>query len=296
MGKSRKDNFIIAFYNVENLFDTKDNPYTHDDDFTAEGKRQWNQKRYQKKIRKLGSTIGQLGCEYSKYLPAIVGLVEVENKKVLLDLIAEKNLHNYYHFVHYDSSDERGIDNALIYQPDFFEVEYSKTYPLILFDKDGSRDYTRDVLLVCGRLMGETIYVLVNHWPSRQEGLELTEPNRVKAAELVVEIMNEIESNDPNTRFVIMGDFNDNPNNRSIQTLLNSELFNPMQKLYDKGLGTLTHKKEWYLFDQIILSKGFKNEPKQLKFKKARIYNEDWLKVFRGKLKGSPFRTFIGPW
>lgn len=144
--------------------------------------------------------------------------------------------------------------------------------------------------------MGETIYVLVNHWPSRQEGLELTEPNRVKAAELVVEIMNEIESNDPNTRFVIMGDFNDNPNNRSIQTLLNSELFNPMQKLYDKGLGTLTHKKEWYLFDQIILSKGFKNEPKQLKFKKARIYNEDWLKVFRGKLKGSPFRTFIGPW
>ncbi|MGC6284678.1 MAG: hypothetical protein ACON4X_03390 [Polaribacter sp.] len=92
MGKSSKDNFTIAFYNVENLFDTKDNPYTHDDDFTAEGKRQWNQKRYQKKIRKLGSTINQLGREYSKYLPAIVGLVEVENKKVLSDLIAEKKL------------------------------------------------------------------------------------------------------------------------------------------------------------------------------------------------------------
>lgn len=150
--------------------------------------------------------------------------------------------------------------------------------------------------MVCRKLKGETIYILVNHWPSRRDGLELTEPNRVKAAELIVEIINEFESNDPNARFVIMGDFNDNPNNRSIQTLLNPGLFNPMQKLYDKGLGTLTHKKEWHLFNQIILSKGFKDEPKQLEFKKARIYNEDWLKVFRGKLKGSPFRTFIGPW
>lgn len=109
-----------------------------------------------------------MGGDYSSFLPAIVGLVEVENKNVLLDLIAEKSLKNYYQFIHYDSSDERGIDTALLYQPDFFEVIYSKTYPLLLFDEDGSRDYTRDVLLVCGKLKGETIYILVNHWPSRR--------------------------------------------------------------------------------------------------------------------------------
>lgn len=198
--------------------------------------------------------------------------------------------------MHYDSSDERGIDTALLYQPDFFEVIYSKTYLLLLFDEDGSRDYTRDVLLVCGKLKGETIYILVNHWPSRREGVELTEPNRVKAAELVIEIMNEIQYADENARFVIMGDFNDNPHDKSIQTLVNSGLFNPMQRLYDRGFGTLTHQKEWHLFDQILVSKGFLQEQKKLQFIEAKIYNNDRLRVFKGKLKGSPFRTFIGPW
>tara|TARA_Y100000034_G_scaffold136654_2_gene214676 strand:+ start:85355 stop:86293 length:939 start_codon:yes stop_codon:yes gene_type:complete len=291
-----KHNITIAFYNVENLFDTIDNPFTHDDDFTTEGKRRWNKKRYFKKLGKLARTISKIGKDESYFLPAIVGLVEVENKRVLDDLIAQKFLKGYYDYVHYDSSDERGIDTALLYQPDFFELISSESHPLMLFDDDGSRDYTRDILEVHGKLFGEKIYFLVNHWPSRRKGQELSEPERLKASELLVEIMNSIKKKDKKAKFVIMGDFNDNPNNKSITNVVSEGLYNPMDALFDKGLGTLTHKKEWHLFDQIILSKEFKKDTKKLSFKKAKIYSKESLKVFRGKLKGSPFRTFIGPW
>ncbi len=291
-----KHNITIAFYNVENLFDTVDNPFTYDDDFTTEGKRRWNKKRYFKKLGKLARTISKIGKDESYFLPAIVGLVEVENKRVLDDLIAQKSLKGYYDYVHYDSSDERGIDTALLYQPDFFKVLSSESHPLILFDDDGSRDYTRDILEVHGKLFGEKIYFLVNHWPSRRKGQELSEPERLKASNLLVDIMNSIKKRDKKAKFVIMGDFNDNPDNRSIENVVGEGLINPMELLFDRGLGTLTHKKEWHLFDQIILSKEFKKDSSKLSFKKAKIHSKESLKVFRGKLKGSPFRTFIGPW
>ncbi|KAB1158928.1 endonuclease [Tenacibaculum aiptasiae] len=297
--KKRKKVHTIAFYNVENLFDTVNDPFIADDDYTPLSKRRWNEKKYYQKIKKISSVISQLGNKESAYPPALVGLVEVENSRVVKDLIKHKNLSVYnYDFVHYDSPDERGIDVALVYHKDFFEVVSSETHTLHLTDDEGEIDYTRDVLAVKGWLNGELVHVLVNHWPSRRDGEEETRPNRIKAAKLVREIMEEIKHDNKDAKFIIMGDFNDDPTSESIKDYLaTDDLYNPMKSLFEKGKGTLTFSGEWHLFDQIIFSRDFfDSEKSSHTFLKAKILNKDWLRTNRGKYKGSPFRTYIGPW
>lgn len=295
----KEEIYTIAFYNVENLFDIKDNPKTHDDAYTSFGKRRWTYKRYKDKLKRLTSVISKLGLERSKIPPAIVGLVEVENSRVVQDLIQHKNLKNYhYGFVHYDSADERGIDVALLYNKQIFELLSSKTYPLYFEEEDGKRDYTRDVLYVSGNLKGEHIHFLVNHWSSRRDGEEQTRPKRIKAAELNRTIISEIKEKYTNAKIIVMGDFNDDPISKSVKEyLVKDDFYNPMEDLFAKGEGTLTYNQKWNLFDQIILSKNFLHKEKdKLHFKHAEVFNKDWLKVYKGKLKGSPFRTYIGPW
>jgi len=296
---TRKNIYTIAFYNVENLFDTVDNPNTVDDEYLPSSRRRWTKKRYHHKVKKLSSVIQQLGSNLSKHKPAIVGLVEVENSKVVHDLISHKNLVNHsYGYVHYDSPDERGIDVALLYNRNLFEVYSSKTYSLELTDDEGKPDYTRDILRVSGSLNGELVHILVNHWPSRRDGEEETKPSRIKAAQLVHKAINEIKSEIENPKIIIMGDFNDDPISESVkQHLVTDEFFNPMESLFDKGIGTLTFNGNWNLFDQIIFSKNFlTKESEKHTFLHAEVFNKDWLQVFKGKLKGSPFRTYIGPW
>ncbi|MFK5958296.1 MAG: endonuclease [Lutibacter sp.] len=294
-----KQAYTIAFYNLENLFDTKDDPNTLDDDFTPKGRKNWNNYRYKNKIRKLGNVIAQLGTARSFHSPAIVGVVEVENQQVLQDLVTSKNLkkHNYG-IVHYDSPDERGIDVALLYKKELFEVLYSETFPLFLEAKNGDRDYTRDVLMVKGKLNGELIYVLVNHWPSRRSGENSTEEKRIKAAQLNSFIIKKINSETENAKIIIMGDFNDDPSNISVKKhLVNDAFYNPMERLINTGNGTLNYKKTWHLFDQIIFSKNFFNIEKQKHtFKYAEVFDKHFLKEWKGKYKGNPFRTYIGKW
>ncbi len=298
--KNKKKPQTIAFYNLENLFDTIDDKNTFDDDFTPEGKKNWNYKRYQKKIKKLSSVISQIGTDKSKLPPVLIGVVEVENKAVLSDLVSHKNLADFhYGYAHYDSPDERGIDVALLYQKKHFELLASKTFPLLLSTDSGGRDYTRDVLYVKGRLKGELMYILVNHWPSRRSGLDTSEEKRLLAAELVGSIVDGIQLEDPEAHIIIMGDFNDDPTNISIkQTLLsNSSLYNPMESLLEKGKGTLSHKRTWHLFDQIIFTKNFFERSKTTySFRYADVFNKKFLKTFRGKYKGTPFRTYVGKW
>ncbi|WP_298878911.1 endonuclease/exonuclease/phosphatase family protein [uncultured Polaribacter sp.] len=298
--KKSKDIFTIGFYNVENLFDTVDNPNTFDDDFTIDGKRNWNHKRYNDKIKKLGSVISQLGNEKSYYAPAIVGLVEVENAKVVEDLANSKYLKkHHYDFVHYDSPDDRGIDVALLYNKQMFELLGSENFPLYLEDEEGERDYTRDVLVVYGNLNGELVHILVNHWPSRREGTEESEYKRIEAAKLARSIVEVIQAKTYNAKIMIMGDFNDDPTSKSIKDyLITEDFYNPMESLLDRDeMGTLTYDGKWNLFDQIIISKNFfEKEDGKHYFKHAEVFNKKWLKIFRGKLKGSPFRTYIGPW
>ena len=290
----------IAFYNVENLFDTINNPSTADDDFTSGGKKKWNYKRYKVKVKKLGSVISQLGMNRSKYPPALVGLVEVENAKVVEDLVNSSNLKKYhYGFVHHDSPDERGIDVALLYNKEIFEYLASEIHPIFLKRKDGNRDYTRDILTVRGNLHGELVYILVNHWPSRREGVEETEHKRIIAAKTARNIIDQIKQDNINAKIIVMGDFNDNPTSSSIKNYLVAKDFhNPMISLLDREkTGTLTYNGKWNLFDQIIFSNNFLEKKKDtLYFKHAEVFNKEWLKVFKGKLKGSPFRTYIGKW
>ena len=298
--KQKKNITTVAFYNVENLFDIVDNPNTADDDFTPKGRLKWTQKRYNTKIRKLSSVISQLGLNRSKQPPAIVGLVEVENAKVVSDLANSSYLRrHHYGFVHHDSPDERGIDVALLYSKVSFELLNSETFPVYLEDEDGIRDYTRDILKVSGNLHGELVHILVNHWSSRREGAEETEPKRVIAAQTVRSIIEEIKSKEMDPKIIIMGDFNDDPHSKSVQDyLVKDDFYNPMKNMLEKGkVGTLTYNGNWNLFDQIIFSKNFLEKKEGvLCFKHAEVFNQRWMRTNRGKYKGSPFRTYIGPW
>lgn len=291
--------YTVAFYNLENLFDTINDPTILDDDFTPKGKKNWTFKRYKNKIRKLGNVIAQLGTEKSFYAPAIVGVAEVENKNVLNDLIQSNSLKNeYYDFVHYDSPDERGIDVALLYKKELFELLHSETFPLYLNGNNGERDYTRDILLVKGNLNGELVHILVNHWPSRRNENNENEQKRIIAAQLVSEIVETIKTEFENAKIIVMGDFNDDPTNISVKKyLVNDTFYNPMERLINTGNGTLNHNYSWHLFDQIIFSKNFIeiNENKH-SLKYAEVYDEQFLKVWKGKYKGNPFRTYIGKW
>lgn len=298
--KQKKNITTVAFYNVENLFDTIDDSKTADDDFTPEGKKKWTYKRYQIKIKKLSSVISQLGLNRSKFPPAIVGLVEVENEKVVSDLANSSHLRkHHYDFVHHNSPDERGIDVALLYNKIAFELIASETYPVFLEDERGERDYTRDILKVSGNLYGELVHVLVNHWSSRREGAAETEHKRITAAKTVRSIIDEIHTKEMNPKIIIMGDFNDDPTSKSVEEyMVKDDFYNPMKKLLDaEKSGTLIYNGSWNLFDQIIFSKNFLDkEEGKFYFKHAEVFNKDWMKIYKGKFKGSPFRTYIGKW
>ncbi len=293
--KNYEDQFTIAFYNLENFFDTTDDPHTLDDDFTPKGRKAWSKSRFRKKTKKLARTIALIGKEYSSVPPILVGVAEVENKIVLDTLLATKALKDKnYAYVHFDSPDERGIDTALIYNKTHFEVLDADTIPLLITEDDGDRDLTRDILYVHGRLNQEEVHVFVNHWPSRRDGADETSPKRIKAAETVLEKMYALERENPNC--IVMGDFNDDPNSDSIQKLMETGWFvNPMQKLLSPVSGSANYKGEWSLFDQILISHSFLNYEKGThSFKKAKIFAPKFLKEWKGKYKGNPFRTFVG--
>ena len=294
----RNDLQTIAFYNLENLFDLEDDPNTHDNDFLPRSEKKWTPKRYKNKLRKLGFAISNIGKQETGKHPAIVGLAEVENAKAIADLIASKHLEDInYGYVHYDSLDERGIDVALLYDTDAFEVTHSESFIVHLTKDDGATDYTRDILLVSGLLDGEEIHVLANHWSSRREGAEETEHKRFAAADKVIEIITNLNIKYSNPKIVVIGDFNDDPTSNSIKRLVNSQsLFNPMEVLHTYSRGTTSYNFQWNLFDQILFSTNFfEATPDTLSFDKANIFDDDFLKLFKGKYKGKPFRTYVGP-
>lgn len=293
----RDDMQTVAFYNIENLFDVYDDKHTHDGDFLPTSIKKWTPKRYDKKLRKIGFAISNIGKKETGKHPAIVGLAEVENAKVIEDLIDSKHLEDCnYGYVHYDSLDERGIDVALLYDKNVFEVLTSEPFTIILTDDDGSPDYTRDILLVTGLLDGEKVHVLVNHWSSRREGEKETEHKRLASSDKVGEIISNLKFENENAKIIVIGDFNDDPHSNSIKHLVeNSNLFNPMETLRSFDRGTTKHNRQWNLFDQILISTNFFRTSDHLyEFSSANIFDEEFLKLFEGKYKGTPFRTYVG--
>jgi len=293
--KSKTNKQCIAFYNIENLFDIYDDNHKHDDDFLPTAEKRWTLKRYKNKLRKIGYAISNIGKKQTNSHPAIIGLAEIENEAVIKDLIGSKHLKEYpYSYVHYDSKDERGIDVAFVYDNKKFKVSNSEVFSFSFTDDDGSSDYTRDILLVSGLFLNEPIHFLVNHWPSRRS--EENEYKRLKAALNLESIVRTLQDNIPNAKIVVMGDFNDDPSDKSIEQLVgNLGLFNPMETLLSIDRGTTVHHGKWNLFDQIMITHNFfDRKAKSLRYVHADIYDADFLKQYDGKYKGTPYRTYVG--
>lgn len=295
---------VIGFYNVENLYDTINDPNKNDEEFLPTGANEWTGKRYIEKLNHMARVVSEIGTEANPDGLAILGMCEVENKLVLEDLVKQEKIKGRnYGIVHYDSPDLRGVDVALIYQPKYFKVTNSKSYRLIA---PGRTDFfTRDQLVVSGLLDGEMIHVIVGHWPSRRGGEKRSEPNRIEAAKLSRHIVDSIYTIDENAKVIVMGDLNDDPTNKSIQKYLNAtgdkalvtgnKLYNPMYDLHMKGIGTLAHRDVWGIFDQTILTpEWIKNDYSSFRFYSAKVYNKPYLVQKDGNFEGYPFRTYSG--
>ncbi|GAA4235186.1 endonuclease [Postechiella marina] len=295
----------IAFYNLENLFDTENDPDKFDEYSPIMEIKTDRMPIYKKKVRNMARVISEIGKEESNNSPAIIGVSEVENKKVIEDLVNDSLLVNKnYGMVHFDSPDARGIDVALLYQKKIFTPISSSKHELKIYDDASSkRVYTRDQLLVSGLLDGELIHVIVNHWPSRRGGEERSRPKRVAAAKLSKRLIDSLQIADPYAKVFLMGDLNDNPTNASIKKALNAKkdkskvaaqgIYNPMENFYKNGIGTNAYRDNWNLFDQIMVTKPLINKDySSYRFYKAAIFNKNYLLHQEGKYKGYPFRSF----
>ncbi len=296
ISSEEKDLFTIAFYNLENLFDTINDPKTLDDDFTANSTNHWNKKRLNNKIQKLSRVISQIGFEEIGYPPVLLGVAEVENRAVL-ELLTESKLlkHKNYGIIHFDSPDERGIDTGLLYRKEFFKVVDQHVHEVFVTNEHGERDYTRDILHVEGELQGEPLHLLVNHWPSRRSGTQETSEKRMTVAKINREIIEKIQRESPEKRILVMGDFNDDPFSASVQHLTSDQLYNPMATLLSNEEGSLNHDHTWHLFDQILITPNFlAMHENRFRFEHAGIFNPSSIKTFKGPFQGLPFRTFGG--
>lgn len=329
----------IAFYNVENLFDTIDGP-NNDEEWLESGKQNWTGAKYKLKLQHLARVLAEIGTGENAQSPAVIGLAEVENRGVLEDLLKQPLLADKgYGIIHFDSPDKRGIDVAMLYKKSVFKPTSSKNIPLIIYDKERAKEkvqaekdeaagkateatedeekgvfinvdysgriYTRDQLLVTGLLDGEQVSFIVNHWPSRSGGEKKSSPNREAAAALNKKIIDSLYSINPNTKLITMGDLNDGPYNKSIKVVLGAKahkdevgttgLFNPMEEMSKKGIGTLAYRDAWDLFDQMIMTEPLiKKDYTSYRFWKAGVYNKTFLVQPSGQYKGYPLRNSNG--
>lgn len=292
----------VMFYNLENLFDSINNNGKYDFEFSPEGKNRWDGKRYKQKIHNMAYAISRLDSKTTPNGPAIIGVSEVENKSVLLDLVADPQIaERNYQVIHHDSPDRRGIDVSLLYNPKMFRPLRVSNHVLKIDSMPWFR--TRDQMCVVGLLGGKRVAVIVNHWPSRRGGTEQSAYLRKAAAELTRQVSDSLLSIDPNIGIIVMGDLNDSPYDKSLVEVLEArknidetkpgQFFNPFWKLLDKGIGSYIYRGKWDLFDQIVVNYNLVNNPDcGLKYINARVCNEEFLKQQEGKYKGYPFRTF----
>ena len=303
--QENKRNFkihTVAFYNLENLFDTINDVNKNDEASPIMEIRFNRGKIYREKVSNMAEVISQIGFEVTKRPPSILGICEVENRMVVEDLISDEKLRKYnYGIVHYESPDDRGIDVGLIYNKDVFKVKNSSSHDVFITGNNSSkRRNTRDQLVVSGYLDGELMHFIVNHWPSR--GAD--ETKRIAAAEVNNFIIDSLRNKYESPKIITMGDFNDDPFDKSIKKILGAkknisdvkinDMYNPFETiLVDEGVGSNAYRDKWQLFDQIILSKPFLDKNyKDYQLYKAGVFNKSFLINKKGKFKGYPFRSF----
>lgn len=299
----------VAFYNLENLFDTENDTLINDEASPIMEIKEGREEIYKKKVNNMAKVISEIGIAESKNSPVMLGVAEVENRGVLEDLINTDYLKaKNYEIIHYDSPDLRGIDVAFLYQPTYFKPIHHENFELRLWDEEGKRIYTRDQLLVSGYLDDELIHVIVNHWPSRRGGEAKSSHKREKAAYLTTQIIEQVRENDPNAKIIIMGDLNDDPTNDSLKKVLKTksrkadvqkgDIYNPTEDMFRRGQNTLVYRDNINLFDQIMFTSQLletKNDYSSYKMYKVNIFNPQYLTTQSGKYKGYPHRSFAGP-
>ncbi|MDR1544327.1 MAG: endonuclease [Prevotellaceae bacterium] len=293
-------------YNVENLFDTKDDSLYNDREYLFGGLRGWTYDRYKQKLSNIAKVIVAVG-QWTP--PAIVGLCEIENKNVLYDLTQRTGLQQLnYKFIHYESPDARGVDVAMLYLPEFFTPISSRA---INVKFPNSASTTRDILYACGTAPSEdTLHIFVNHFPSRLGGELESEERRKTVAQILRKNVDSVFLINKNAAVVIMGDFNDYPDNNSIVKILKANplpenlseispqnLYNLAYKIHVEGkIGTYCHQREWGMLDQIIVSGNLLDNSLNINIlpQTTEVFAPEWL-LENDKMLGShPFRTYIG--
>jgi predicted extracellular nuclease len=290
-----KVKFDLMSYNIENLFDTIDDPNKADEDFTPSGKLQWNTAKYLEHLNHTVDAITNKGTNF----PALVGLIEVENGNVLNDLVNTSFLKGKgYQVVWYEGPDERGIDVAIIYDSKRVSVTGSRAIPVLL--ESVTDPNTRDILKASVRIGNEDFELFVNHWPSRRGGQDESEIHRIKAASVLRKEVDQILSINPKANIICMGDFNDFPSNKSVHDVLqagvsneHSVLFNMMSDFEALKKGTHFYKGEWSPLDQFMVSYGMFDN-KCINANSFEVVSYDFL-YYTGKdgVK-SPARVYVG--
>lgn len=296
----------VMFYNVENLFDTVDDPLKNDDEFLPDGPMSWKPWKYREKLRNITRVITAVGGMYS---PALVGLCEIENDSVLFDLTRRSPLRAQgYDYVVTRSPDERGMDVALLYQRHQFNLLEKNEYEVVFSDKTVRP--TRNMLHTVGRTVsGDTLDLFVCHWPSRSGGRRESEPARLDAAVLLRRKVDSLFILRRSANIVIVGDFNDSPDSKSICRTLGArslndyrsdkELYNLFfHRLKEKDFGTYFYRGRWEVLDQIIVSGNLLRKDNRLYIRsgEARVFKPGFL-LREDNASGikRPYRTHYGP-
>jgi len=303
--------YPVAFYNLENLFDTIDTPNVVDEEFTPTGPYQWGSQRYYKKLANIEEVFYKLSAATGSF-PAIIGMSELENRNVLEDIVSlPKLVKANYQIVHYDSPDVRGVDVALIYRPSIFKYEGSSSLRVKV---EGMPDFkTRDILMTWGKIDGEKFYFFVCHWPSRRGGEQTSAHLRCAAAKVARDAVDSVVKIDPKANFILMGDLNDDPVNMSVYETLGAkgkmneakgpgDFFNPFYAMFKAGYGSLGYQDSWNLFDNIVVSYNLVNNPDSKVVLAKSDNNKFWGNIFNrtfltqqsGQYKNYPLRTYVG--
>lgn len=301
--------YTVVFYNLENLFDTINDPDTHDEEFLPNGVKKWNTVKYNKKLANMERVLFDLAAQNQTF-PTVIGVSEIENRSVLEDLAAQPKLSKgNYRIVHFDSPDARGVDCAFFYRPDQFKLEGAKAHKFDMPSLPNLR--TRDLTTMWGTIEGEPFFFLVSHWPSRLGGKEASAPKRISAAQQCRRIADSVLRANPATKIVIMGDFNDDVTDASVtehlgakgkmKDLQSGDMYTPFIDMLRAGHGTLAYQDAWNLFDIMVMSEnlatGSTGELKLLRAADSKFYGNIFRRGYmiqkEGQYKGYPLRTFV---
>lgn len=294
---------VVAFYNLENLFDTINDPNKNDEQFLPDGDYRWNSDRYKAKLEALSTVIAEMAKIEGGLV--VLGVSEVENEQVLLDLAATEKLRPYNLKVcHHESPDRRGVDVSFFYDPARFRVIDTASFPLVVPNEP--EFISRDQWLMTGILDNtDTLYILVNHWPSKSGGERRSLPGRLAAGSLSRVIADDIMRKHPGAKFILMGDLNDNPNSKAIMECLGTktntknltiyDLYNPMWKMFHDGIGSYAYRDSWEMLDNVVVSGGLVfARANTYRFVSAHVFRKDFMFTKTGSYRGYPFRTFAG--